>query len=130
MWSLFSSSNMPKENNEQVLRDQNQSSQRTVNNEAFCKQNLSLIKVIPHPQCVHLGALFKSLPYGIYIVDFQLMLYASHTLSFQVGVIILYILCQLHHCILGTFAGEGKIICPLNVYDCRLKGVISRPGGT
>ena len=72
MWSPFSSSDMPKENNEQVLRDQNKSSQRTVNNEAFCKQNVSLIKVIPHPQCVHPGASFKSLPYGIYIVDFWL----------------------------------------------------------
>ena len=75
---------------------------------SFCEQNPSLIKVIPHPQCVHLGALFKSLPDGIYIVDFQLMLYASHPLSFQVGVIILYILCQLHHCILGIFAGGGR----------------------
>ena len=97
---------------------------------SFCEQNPSLIKVTPHPQCVHLGALFKSLPYGIYIVDFQLMLYASHPLSFPVGVIILYILYQFHHCILGIFAGEGNKICPLNVYDRRLKGVVSRPGGT
>ena len=64
---------------------------------------------------MYVGALLHSLPYGIYIVDFQLTLHASSSLPFQMGVIVLCILCLLHHYILGVFAGEGKIIYLLNL---------------